>query len=198
VKKLILLLSLSFLFSKDISGDYIVTTITENGKTKHPNAEVSFKKDGKYYMMGAPFGQWKSGKGKIVYINTAFEPKFEKFSVKYSNNKMILQNSKGKMVYKKIDKQKANAKNSNSFLVGSWIYSNKNYSEKIIFKKPDSFECIEQDKANNTTTKASGKWLYNNNNLTVTAFGCNINGRYNIKKDKNALIIGDERYMKVE
>ena len=195
MKKLILLLTATILYGSDISGTYIVTTIIKNGKAKHPNTQVSFKKDGKYYMMGAPFGQWKSGKGNVVYINTAFEPKLEKFSVKNSANEMILQNSKGKMVYKRVNRQKAITNNSNSFLIGSWIYKNKNYSEKITFKKPDNFNCIEQDRINNTTTKASGNWLYNNNSITITAFGYKLNGKFKIKKDANGIIIDNKRYI---
>jgi len=195
MKKLILLLIATILYSNDIIGTYIVTTIIKNGKVKHPNAQVSFKKDGKYYMMGAPFGQWKSGNDNVVYLNTAFEPKFEKFSVKKSNNELILQNSNGKMVYKRVYPKKAN--NNGSFLLGTWEYKNKNKSYKITFTKPKGFKCVEEDRLNNTTTKASGEWLYNKS-LIITAFGCNLNGKFKVKKENNSLIIDKKRYKRVK
>ncbi len=195
MKKIILSLSCSLLFGNDITGTYIVTTIVENGKTQHPNTEVSFKKDGKYYMMGVPFGQWKSGGKDVVYVNTAFKPKFEKFRVSDSADGMILQNSSGKMVYKKINKQKMIAQNSNSFLLGSWVYKTKNYSEKIIFGKPDTFKCIEQDDDEGSTTKGNGKWIYDNGSLTITAFGCKLSGKYRVKKEGDAIFIDGKKYV---
>ena len=196
MKKLILLLSMGLLQAKDISGTYIVTTVIENGKTEHPNAEVTFKSDGKYYMMGAPFGQWKSSSGNTVLLNTAFEPKFEKYTVINSANELILQNAKGKLVYKKINKQKIQANNANSMLLGSWIYKKGNNSQKIIFSKPDNFKCIEQNYLENSITKGSGKWLYNNNSITITAFGCSLSGKYKVKKSGNGIVIDGKKFVR--
>ncbi len=198
MKKLILLLSIGLLYANDISGTYIVTTVIENGKTKHPNAEVTFKSDGKYYMMGAPFGQWKSSSGNTVLLNTAFEPKFEKYRVKSSANELILQNAKGKIVYKKVNRQKAIKSNASSILLGTWVYKSKNRNEKITFSKPDNFRCIEQNYLENSTTKGSGKWLYSNSSVTITAFGCSLSGKFAVKKSGNLLLINGKKYLRVK
>jgi len=196
MKKLILLLSIGFLYASDISGDYIATTIVENGQTNHPNAEVSFKKDGKYYMMGVPFGQWKSGKDNIIYLNTAFDPKFEKYIIINKANELILQNKKGKMIYKKIDIKKASKQGT--MIVGSWEMVGKNSKKVITFKQNGDFSCLEIDRVENTQTKGSGTWIVQNQKVIITAFGCEANGKYNFKKRANTLLLGKQKYIKVK
>jgi len=198
MKASVLLLGFTLLFATDISGTYVLQTIIENGKTTHPNTEVRFQKDGKYYMMGAPFGEWKSGKGNSVYLNTAFEPKFERYQAVIHPDKMILQSQKGKMIYKKLNRQKALAKNHSSYLLGSWEYRSKNRTEKISFTKPNGFSCVEIDKSENTTTKGSGTWLFDKQSVTITAFGCSLNGKYELKKEKHTLFIGQKPYRKIK
>jgi len=196
MKKLILLLSMGILYANDISGNYIVTTVIENGKTKHPNAEVSFKSDGKYYMMGAPFGQWKSGKGDIVYLNSAFEPKFEKYTAIDNDKELILQNQKGKLVYKKVDTKKASKQGA--MIVGSWEKVGKNSKKVITFKQNGDFSCLEIDRVENTQTKGSGTWIVQNQKVIITAFGCEANGKHSFKKRANTLLLGEQKYIKVK
>ncbi len=202
MKKLVLFLFIFtagsiFAQADKIVGDWLLTNVVINGKTKDVYNTFSFKKDGSMETMGILLGTWKynPSDGTILF-NSKFSKKFNgKAKIVKAGDDVLEMKKDGTIIhYLKLDGKKILENNRNSGIVGTWQQDNEGKQTFIKFDLPETFTAVTT--GDGSVETINGTWLYfpENSTLVISAISTRFRGKNIVKKltDKELTIETNE------
>lgn len=180
----LLLISVSSLAKNTpIVGEWILTKVEMEGKVEELYTKVNFKDDGYAEMEGRVFGTWEyNKKSKTITIKSEMVKEFSGEWAKSSAGKsdMILNDSKSKLYFTKLDEEKIKQDNQASGLMGVWQIQVDGETAYMNFEAPDNFTKISISEY--SSSRGGGKWIYNKDDNTVIFIGIrSLRGKSNVK-----------------